>query len=196
MNSTESRAAIKALIAKAQICGLHHHPEINEQSRDLIRTADQEKRMLHKREIESICTQSGTNHEAIAFMISEAANYVDRCKQTLQTRQAHLFEEGGALHPTERSEACWRDCWNFLRLASYAMASDTPECTDASGIQAVRQLYALMNVPAAGMTLALQTLSQLVTNDLLQRDHQHEALCLEKAFSHLNSELHKGLAKS
>lgn len=192
MTSAESRATLKTLIAKAQVCGLHHHPEINEQSRILIKSADQEKRMLHKKEIESICMQSGTNQEASALIISEAAHYVDRCKQTLQTQQAHLFEEGGALHPTERAEACWRDCWNFLRVASYAMASDTPDCTDASGIQAVRQLYALMNVPAAGMTLALQTLSQLITTDLLQRNHQREALCLEKAFAHLNSELHKG----
>lgn len=192
MTSAESRATLKTLIAKAQVCGLHHHPEINEQSRILIKSADQEKRMLHKKEIESICTQSGTNQEASALIISKAEHYVDHCKQTLQTQQAHLFEEGGALHPTERAEACWRDCWNFLRVASYAMASDAPDCTDASGIQAVRQLYALMNVPAAGMTLALQTLSQLITTDLLQRNHQREALCLEKAFAHLNSELHKG----
>ena len=192
MTSAESRATLKTLIATAQVCGLHHHPEIDEQSRILIKSADQEKRMLHRKEIESICTQSGTNQEASALIISEAEHYVDHCKQTLQTQQAHLFEEGGALHPTERSEACWRDCWNFLRVASYAMASDTPDCTDASGIQAVRQLYALMSVPAAGMTLALQTLSQLITTDLLQRNHQREALCLEKAFAHLNSELHKG----
>ena len=191
MTSTESRATLKILIAKAQVCGLHHHPEINEQSRHLIKTADQEKRMLHTRELESICAQSGTHLEASALIISEAANYVDRCKQTLQSQQAHLFEEGGALYPTERSDACWRDCWNFLRVASYAMASNTSECTDASGIQAVRQLYTLMNVPADGMTLALQTLSRLITTDLLQRNHQREAVCIEKAFAHLNRELHK-----
>ena len=192
MSSEESRATFKALIAKAQVCGLHHHPKINQQSRQLIKTADQEKRMLNSVEIESICTQAGTNQRAISLTTCEAANYVDRCKQTLQTRQGHLFEEGGALYPTERADACWRDCWNFLRVASYAMASDTPECTDAEGIQAVRQLYTLMNVPAVGMTLALQTLSQLVTTDLQKEGLPREALCLEKAFTHLNNMLHKG----
>ena len=191
MSSEESQSTFKALIAKAQVCGLHHHPKINQHSRQLIKTVDQEKRMLNSVEIESICTQAGTNPRAISLTISEAANYVDRCKQTLQSQQAHLFEEGGALYPTERSDACWRDCWNFLRVASYAMASNTSECTDASGIQAVRQLYTLMNVPADGMTLALQTLSRLITTDLIQRNHQREAVCIEKAFAHLNRELHK-----
>lgn len=191
MSSEESQSTFKALIAKAQVCGLHHHPKINQHSRQLIKTVDQEKRMLNSVEIESICTQAGTNPRAISLTISEAANYVDRCKQTLQTQQAYLFEEGGALYPTERADSCWRDCWNFLRVASYAMASDTPECTDPEGIQAVRQLYKLLNVPADGMTLALQTLSRLITTDLLQRNHQREAVCIEKAFAHLNRELHK-----
>lgn len=192
MSSEESQSTFKALIAKAQVCGLHHHPKINQHSRQLIKTADQEKRMLNSVEIESICTQAGTNPRAISLTISEAANYVDRCKQTLQTQQAYLFEEGGALYPTERADSCWRDCWNFLRVASYAMASDTPECTDPEGIQAVRQLYTLLNVPAEGMTLALQTLSELVTTDLQKRDLPKEAMCLEKALTHLNNTLHKG----
>lgn len=192
MSSEESQSTFKALIAKAQVCGLHHHPKINQHSRQLMKTADQEKRMLNSVEIESICTQAGTNPRAISLTISEAANYVDRCKQTLQRQQAHLFEEGGALYPTERADACWRDCWNFLRVASYAMASDTPECTDPEGIQAVRQLYKLLNVPAEGMTLALRTLSELVTTDLQKRDLPKEALCLEKTFTHLNNTLHKG----
>lgn len=192
MSSEESQSTFKALIAKAQVCGLHHHPKINQHSRQLIKTADQEKRMLNSVEIESICTQAGTNPRAISLTISEAANYVDRCKQTLQTQQAYLFEEGGALYPTERADSCWRDCWNFLRVASYAMASDTPECTDPEGIQAVRQLYKLLNVPAEGMTLALRTLSELVTTDLQKRDLPKEAMCLEKALTHLNNTLHKG----
>ena len=190
MNNAESRAAFKELISKAQVCGLHNHPQIGEESRSLIQKADQERRMLNWLE-QPICTQAGTNQRAISLTTCEAANYVDRCKQTLQTRQGHLFEEGGALYPTERADACWRDCWNFLRVASYAMASDTPECTDAEGIQAVRQLYTLMNVPAEGMTLALQTLSQLVTTDLQKEGLPREALCLEKAFTHLNNMLHK-----
>ena len=124
-------------------------------------------------------------------MISEAANYVDRCKQTLQTRQAHLFEEGGALHPTERSEACWRDCWNFLRVAIYATATNTPNCTDTDGIKIVRQLYGLMNVPTAGMTLAVHALSEVVCTDLIKQNHEHEATCFEQALTHMSDSLHK-----
>ena len=192
MNNAESRAAFKELVSKAQVCGLHNHPQIDEESRSLIKKADQERRMLNKREIEAICTQSATNPRAIHLTIREASRYVESCKQTLHARQPHLFEEGGALYPTERSDACWRDCWNFLRVSIYAMASDQSQCTDPSGIKAVRQLFELMNVPISGMTLALQSLSELITIDLLKQDHQHEAECLEKALAHLNGELHKG----
>lgn len=191
MGHNASSTAFKELIAKAQVCGLQKHDGLDEQSRHLIGTADGAKRMLDREEVISICNQAGTNPEAIISTISAATAYVDRCKQILLTQQSHLFQEGGALHPSERSEACWRDCWNFLRVAIYAMASDTSQCTDPSGIQAVRQLYALMNVPAAGMTLALQTLAELITADLLKNRHPHEAGLINEAFIHLNNVLHK-----
>ena len=49
-----------------------------------------------------------------------------------------------------------------------------------------------MNVPAAGMTLALQTLAELITTDLLKNEHPHEASRINEAFTHLNEALHKG----
>ena len=192
MNNDASATAFKELIAKAHVCGLQNHSGLDEHSRQLIGIADRAQRMLDREEITSICNQSGTNPKAIISTICAATAYVDRCKQTLLTQQPHLFEKGGALHPSERSEACWRDCWNFLRVAIYAMASDTAQCTDPSGIQAVRQLYVLMSVPAAGMTLALQTLAELITADLLKNEHPHEASRINEAFTHLNDALHKG----
>jgi len=33
-----------------------------------------------------------------------------------------IFDAGGGLHPPFRAVACWRDCWHFFRVASYAVA--------------------------------------------------------------------------
>jgi len=33
-----------------------------------------------------------------------------------------IFDAGGALHPPFREVAFWRDCWHFLRVASYTVA--------------------------------------------------------------------------
>ena len=182
---------IKQLVKKAQVCGLQNNKSVDSQARSLIKLADQEKRMLSDEEITSICTHARTHPAAIDSIIKGAPGYVDRCKQTLICEQPHLFEEGGALHPGERSEACWRDCWNFLRVAIYATATNTPNCTDTDGIKIVRQLYGLMNVPTAGMMLALEALSQLVSTDLAKQNHQQEASCFEQALTHMSDSLHK-----
>ena len=191
MNTTEDRTTIRNIISKAQVCGLQNNPAVDDLSRSLIRIADQEKRMLTDVEIISICSHASTNPTAISSTIRNAAHYVDRCKQTLVTEQPQLFQEGGALHPVERSEACWRDCWNFLRVASYAMAVGTPQCTDTAGIRFVRQLYELMNVPVSGMNLALSALSQMITRDLRRQNHQAEAECIAMAFTEMRRALYK-----
>ena len=193
MNNAESRAAFKELISKAQVCGLHNHPQINEESRSLIKKADQERRMLNKREIEAICTQSATNPRAIHLAIREASRYVESCKQTLHARQPHLFEEGGALYPTERSDACWRDCWQFFRVVIYAYACGRAAFTDPDGMAALRQLYRRMNVPLLGLNIALEQLETLTVAEIADTD-AHAALTA--TFLHLRAELNKSAVKS
>ena len=191
MHATQEHDGIKQLVQKAQVCGLQNNTSVDSQARLLIQVADQAKRMLSDEEMESICANVGTNPAAIGSIIKGAQAYVDSCKQTLICEQPHLFEKGGALYPSERSEACWRDCWNFLRVAIYATATNTPHCTDTDGIKIVRQLYGLMNVPTTGMTLALDALAQVVCTDLTKQNHQQEASCFEQALTHMSTSLHK-----
>lgn len=191
MDYTNDNTTFKTLIRQSQVCGLQKKSSVDAQSRSLIKLADQEKRMLSDEEITSICARARTNSKAIGSIIKGAKGYVNHCKQTLICERPHLFQEGGALYPSERSEACWRDCWNFLRVAIYATATNTPDCTDTDGIKIVRQLYELMNVPTSGMTLALKALSQLVSTDLINQNHPQEANCFAQALTHMSDSLHK-----
>ena len=185
---------LQDLIAKANVCGLQQHPNLPESSKRIIAKADQDKRQLTENEVYDLCSTSGMSETVILFVIEHAQRYVDQSKQVLLKAHPSLVEPGGALHPVERAQACWRDCWNFLRVATYATATDTADCTDPHGIEAVRALYDQLRVPLEGMTMALTTLSSLITADIQQQhsDLKREALAFEAAFAHLNATLHKG----
>jgi hypothetical protein len=184
---------LQELIAKANVCGLQKHPNLPETSRLIIAKADQDKRQLTDAEVNDLCSTSGMSTTVVWFVIENAQSYVDQSKQALLKAHPSLFEPGGTLHPAERAQACWRDCWNFLRVATYATATNTNDCTDPQGIEAVCALYKQLRVPLDGMTMALTTLSSLITSDIQNRnsDLKREALAFKAAFDHLNAMLHK-----
>ena len=185
---------LQDLIAKANVCGLQKHFNLPETSKLIIAKADQEKRQLTVTEVNDLCSTSGMSATVVLFVIENAQGYVDQSKQVLLKAHPSLVEPGGALHPPERAQACWRDCWNFLRVATYATATNTADCTDPQGIEAVRALYEQLRVPLEGMSMALTTLSSLITSDIEQQhsDLRREALAFQAAFAHLNAALHKG----
>ena len=184
---------LQELIAKANVCGLQKHPNLPKISKFIIAKADQDKRQLTEAEVNDLCSTSGMSATAILFVIEHAQRYVDQSKQVLLKAHPSLVEPGGALHPAERAQACWRDCWNFLRVATYATATNTSDCTDPQGIEAVRALYARLRVPLEGMTMALTTLSSLITTDIQKQNSNfnREVLAYKAAFDHLNATLHK-----
>ena len=184
---------LQSLVEKAHVCGLQTHHNVPHTSQQIIAKADQAKRLLTSSELVDLCSKSGIRSEIIQLVIDHAPHYVDQSKTVLTAEQPFLFKEGGALYPAERATACWRDCWNFLRVATYAAATNTAQCTDPQGLEAVHSLYALLGVPLQGMTVALDTLSNLITSDIQKRHgiDAQEALCFKAAFDHLNAALHK-----
>ena len=188
------REAFEKLTRKAKVCGSQHHQSVPDTSKFTIAIADKDQRLLSKSEVQNLCARSGIRAELVQLVIERASDYVDQSKQVLMSAQPSLFTEGGALYPAERAQACWRDCWNFLRVATYAAATNTAECTDPQGIKAVSALYDLLGVPLEGMTVALATLSDLITSDINKQEgnHDKEALCFKATFDHLNRALHKG----
>ena len=185
---------LQNLIAKANVCGLQKHLNLPETSKLIIGKADQDKRQLTETEVNDLCSTSGMSATVVLFVIENAQGYVDQSKQVLLKAHPSLVEPGGALYPPERAQACWRDCWNFLRVATYATATNTADCTDPQGIEAVRALYDQLRVPLEGMSMALTTLSSLITSDIEQQDNdlEREAVAFRAAFAHLNAALHKG----
>lgn len=181
----------RELLQIARVCDLQNNPSLPERLRTIIGMADEQKLMPTAEELASICDWSGSSSEAIQLLISRASYYVDQSKARLTEEHPEYFLPGGELHPQARAETCWRDCWNFLRVAIYATSLKVSECTDPVCIDAVRELYALMNVPVTGMQLALNTMASRATAELITNGHQCEANCLKAAIQHLQESLHK-----
>ena len=90
-------------------------------------------------------------------------------------------------------EACWRDCWNFLRVVIYAVACNQSCFTNPSGMAALRELYRRMNVPIEGMNIALVQLKKLALEGV---SRSNDRQLISDCFQHLRDQLNKTAVKS
>ncbi len=186
-------AALAALIQRAQVQGLSTDPNLPAESRRIIAAADQERRQLTPEELLCLCRESGMDAALPKTLQNKAEDLVNKARTHLLDQQPQLVQPGGALFPTDRAEACWRDCWNFLRVIVYAVACNRSSFTNESGMAALRELYRRMNVPTEGLNIALNQLKTLVLEGLSQEaDHSLVSAC----FQQLSEQLNKAAVKS
>ena len=188
--SAPSSDTIRQLAAKAQVLGLPQQPTLSQSSRQLLQQADQERRLLSSSEIQSLCQQSGVMAEPLEQLQGQAQPLVDQARHDLLEAQPHLVKTGGALYPEHRAEACWRDCFHFLRVCCYAVAVAQPKFTNPQGMAALGELYAALGVPVDGLLLALARLQELATKSY--RDSSapsSDVELLDAAFCELRSQI-------
>ena len=188
--SAPSSDTIRQLAAKAQVLGLPQQPTLSQSSRQLLQQADQERRLLSSSEIQSLCQQSGVMAEPLEQLQGQAQPLVDQARHDLLEAQPHLVKTGGALYPEHRAEACWRDCFHFLRVCCYAVAVAQPKFTNPQGMAALGELYAALGVPVDGLLLALARLQELATKSY--RDSSapsSDEELLDAAFCELRSQI-------
>ena len=107
--------------------------------------------------------------------------------------QPYLVKPTGALYPSERAEACWSDCWQFLRVISYAYACNKSKFTNRKGMTALRELYKKLDVPLSGLSTALKYLEILTANELKTARGKAK---LTNIFEHLREELNISAVKT
>ena len=188
--SAPSSDTIRQLAAKAQVLGLPQQPNLSQSSRQLLQHADQERRLLSSSEIQSLCQHSGVMAAPLEQLQGQAQPLVDQARHDLLEAQPHLVTLGGALYPEHRAEACWRDCFHFLRVCCYAVAVAEPKFTNPQGMAALGELYAALGVPVDGLLLALARLQELATKSY--RDSSapsSDVELLDAAFCELRSQI-------
>ena len=183
----------KTLVQTAQVQGLSINQELPQATRSILERADQAQRQLTSDELSTICQVSGIDGSLADNLIQRSDHLVNQARAHLLETQPHLVQPGGALHPEDRAEACWRDCWNFLRVITYAVACNQSCFTNPSGMAALRELYRRMNVPIEGMNIALGQLKEKALEGVSRmKDRQ----LIRDCFQHLHAELNKSAVKS
>ncbi len=190
---TLQNSDFKTLVQTAQVQGLSINQELPQATRSILERADQAQRQLTTDELATICQASGIDASLPGSLIQRSEQLVNQARAHLLETQPLLVQPGGALHPQDRAEACWRDCWNFLRVITYAVACNHICFTNPSGMAALRELYRRMNVPIEGMNIALDQLKAIALEGTSKtNDHQ----LIDACFQHLRDELNKSAVKS
>ena len=183
----------KTLVQTAQVQGLSLNQDLPQATRSILERADQAQRQLSSDELTTICQVSGIDVSLADNLIQRSDQLVNQARAHLIETQPHLVQPGGALHPEDRAEACWRDCWNFLRVITYAVACNQSCFTNPSGMAALRELYIRMNVPIEGMNIALIQLKKLALEGVLRSNDRQ---LISDCFQHLSDQLNKTAVKS
>ena len=184
---------LKTLVQTAQVQGLSLNQDLPQATRSILERADQAQRQLSSDELTTICQVSGIDVSLADNLIQRSDQLVNQARSHLIATQPHLVQPGGALHPEDRAEACWRDCWNFLRVITYAVACNQSCFTNPSGMAALRELYRRMNVPIEGMNIAL---GQLKEKALEGVSRSNDRQLIDDCFQHLRDQLNKTAVKS
>ena len=184
---------LKTLVQTAQVQGLSLNQDLPQATRSILERADQAQRQLTSEELTTICQASGIDVSLADNLIQRSDQLVNQARAHLIATQPHLVQPGGALHPEDRAEACWRDCWNFLRVITYAVACNQSCFTNPSGMAALRELYRRMNVPIEGMNIAL---GQLKEKALEGVSRSNDRQLIDDCFQHLRDQLNKTAVKS
>ena len=184
---------LKTLVQTAQVQGLSLNQDLPQATRSILERADQAQRQLSSDELTTICQVSGIDVSLADNLIQRSDQLVNQARAHLIATQPHLVQPGGALHPEDRAEACWRDCWNFLRVITYAVACNQSRFTKPSGMAALRELYRRMNVPIEGMNIALGQLKEKALEGI---SRSNDRQLIRDCFQHLHAELNKSAVKS
>ena len=183
----------QTLVQTAQVQGLSLNQDLPQTTRRILERADQAQRQLTSDELATICRDSGIDGSLPGSLIQRSDHLVNQARAHLLATQPHLVQPGGALHPQDRADACWRDCWNFLRVIIYAVACNKCCFTNTSGMAALRELYKRMNVPVAGMNIALDQLKKLGLEGV---SRSNDRQLISDCFQHLRDQLNKTAVKS
>ena len=176
---------IRSLAQRAQIFGLPDRQSLSTDLRAILTNANSESRLLTEEEINCVCHHSGVTPSPLIQLQTQVPDLVDKAREALLAQQPGLVRPGGALFPQERADACWRDCFHFLRISLYAVAAGESNFTDPSGLNAMEELYSILKVPVPALLIALTHLRDLACEAYSRERSNHDEDLLKSALNHL-----------
>ena len=155
---------LQDLAKRAQVFDRNILSDLPQDLSKVLASADADKRILNQNELTAVCRWAGTDAEPLWILQGLMHPLVDQAKAELLRQHPELTLPGGELHPEHRAEACWRDCFHFLRVSIYGTALDQDDITHSEGMKALVELYELVNVPLPALLDALEHLRRISTD--------------------------------
>ncbi|MDA7622983.1 hypothetical protein N8645_00460 [bacterium] len=177
--------ALKELARKAELFGLHKKSQIPENDREILGSANREKRLLKIDEINILCKRSNCDTLKLVELQNKLPKIIDDAKKSLVTKMPKLTEPGGSLYPKERADACWRDCFHLARISIYGTAAGDTNITDQQGLKAVHELYTMLNVPIDALTICLKELQENCKKIYSDSTEKRDLELLNGCYNHL-----------
>jgi hypothetical protein len=181
--------AVKELIDKARIVSFAgweatHSPAVIA----LLQAADSEGRYLTDEDLQQIQTLSPENAAlvpVVRMLRDRVTEIVNEAREQLLITFPGITQPGGGLYPPKRTEACWRDFWQFLRCITYGIAGSNTQYTSPVGLHYMKLLYQELNVPLDAMVVGLEN----VKTASLKRVDRAQQSVLAPYFDHLITQL-------
>ncbi|NJK36769.1 MAG: phycobilisome protein [Oscillatoriales cyanobacterium RM2_1_1] len=158
------------LIPKARIVSFTSWRDIYpDEIIDRFQQADDAGRYLSDEDL-AILTQTLVTHPQLQQMTSETqigltadlrdqvSEIVTEAREQVLAQYPGITEPGGGLYPPERTQACWRDFWHFLRCITYGIAGGQVQYTNPEGLHYMELLYQELQVPLPAMVTGLEGL--------------------------------------
>lgn len=189
MSKPQLSEKVRELIQKARIvsfaawCDTHPAEAIGR-----FQAADDEGRYLTDEDLQQIWQDapSTTTHLTVVQQLRDrVSDIVGEAKSEILNTFPNITQPGGGLYPPERSDACWRDLWNFLRCITYGIAGQHTDYTSAEGMHYLQLLYQELQVPLDAMIVGLEGVK---TASLKRVESQQQPL-LAPYFDHLIEQL-------
>ncbi len=184
-----SKERIESLAKRAQIFGLHQNPNLPISHQQILYAANSEKRLLRGFELTILCGRSQSDPHKLEILQAQLSSLIDQAKKHLLKKKPNITEPGGSLYPKERAEACWRDCFHFARISIYGTAAGDHNITDQKGVEALKKLYAELEVPIDGLMICLKELQNRCNEVYANKEELPEINLLNDCFDHLIKEM-------
>jgi Phycobilisome protein len=184
---SQPSAKVQELITKCRIVSFaswhNSHPIAAIQC---LQAADDQGRYLSDQDFQLLQTFAPTPFlGAVKLLRDQATEIVAEARSSLLARFPHISEPGGGLYPPERTQACWRDFWQFLRCITYGIAGARSDYTSQSGLAAMQELYRELRVPLDAMVVGLEAIKAAS----LKRVPPEQQPSLAPYFDHLIDQL-------
>jgi len=183
--NNDSPLGIQELTKKAKLFGLPKNNELPDRSKEILDSANKSKRLLSTKELKILCESSHCDASKLEELQNKLPNLINEAKDNLLKKLPEIIEQGGSLYPKERAEACWRDCFEFARISIYGTAAGETNITDEEGLEAVKELYSMLEVPVDALAICLKELQLKCREIYSESNRKRDIELLDGCFNHL-----------